>query len=64
MLQKPNINKLVFSNSPVMKELIESNKCVQCEKEIKKSDFKDRLAKKEYSISGLCQSCQDKIFNI
>jgi len=24
--------------------------------------FKDRLSEKEYSISGLCQRCQDKVF--
>jgi hypothetical protein len=24
--------------------------------------FRDELSRKEYSISGLCQSCQDRIF--
>ena len=24
--------------------------------------FKDELSKREYSISGLCQKCQDSIF--
>lgn len=27
------------------------------------SKFRDELSKKEYSISGLCQSCQDKVFS-
>ena len=26
------------------------------------TDFKDALSRKEFSISGLCQKCQDKIF--
>jgi len=26
-------------------------------------DFKEELSKKEYSISGLCQKCQDKIWH-
>jgi len=26
------------------------------------SRFKDTLSRKEYSISGLCQTCQDKTF--
>lgn len=24
--------------------------------------FKDELSRKEYRISGICQSCQDKVF--
>lgn len=26
------------------------------------TEFKDARSKKEYTISGLCQTCQDKIF--
>jgi hypothetical protein len=26
------------------------------------SDFKDDLSRKEYSISQMCQACQDKVF--
>ena len=26
------------------------------------TDFKDDLSRKEYSISGMCQTCQDNIF--
>lgn len=25
-------------------------------------EFRDELSRREYSISGLCQKCQDKIF--
>ena len=25
-------------------------------------NFRDGLSKKEYTISGLCQECQDKVF--
>lgn len=28
------------------------------------SDFNDELSAREYEISGLCQSCQDRVFNI
>lgn len=34
--------------------------CVICKGEAKK--FKDELSKKEYSISGMCQNCQDGFF--
>ena len=27
------------------------------------TEFKDSLSWKEYRISGLCQSCQDKVFH-
>jgi len=26
------------------------------------TEFRDELSKKEYTISGLCQECQDKVF--
>jgi len=29
---------------------------------IKEKDFTSKLSKKEYSISGICQECQNKIF--
>lgn len=34
--------------------------CPCCHEPIK--GFKDELSKKEYTISGMCQSCQDKTF--
>ena len=27
-------------------------------------DFRDELSEKEYTISGLCQTCQDGIFGV
>lgn len=40
-----------------------NGKCPMCGKEIDVStEFKDNLSIKEYFISGLCQSCQDKAF--
>lgn len=35
-------------------------KCNFCGKEIE--GFKDELSVKEYKISGLCQECQDAVF--
>ena len=39
---------------------IAGNGCVKCGKTA--TDFRDELSRKEYSISGLCQPCQDSIF--
>lgn len=36
------------------------NGCVACGKPA--TTFRDALSKREYGISGLCQSCQDSIF--
>ena len=39
---------------------IESRMCATCSKPVIK--FKDKLSEKEYTISGMCQACQDSIF--
>lgn len=35
--------------------------CPTCGKTI--GEFKDALSKKEFTISGMCQLCQDGVFN-
>ena len=62
MLIKPDLNKPAFKFNPRWGELIEQGKCPMCGLIIKEEDFKDSLSKKEYSISGQCQKCQDKVF--
>tara|TARA_Y100000310_G_scaffold20311_1_gene19787 strand:+ start:1093 stop:1293 length:201 start_codon:yes stop_codon:yes gene_type:complete len=34
--------------------------CMTCSGEAK--EFKDDLSRKEYTISGMCQTCQDGVF--
>jgi len=36
--------------------------CVTCQGEA--SSFRDAISTKEYTISGMCQSCQDSIFGV
>ena len=37
--------------------------CVSCDTEnIIATSFRDDISRKEYAISGLCQSCQDDVF--
>lgn len=59
---KVNLNKPVKILFPEKVELVKQGKCAFCEKKINMDDFKDELSKKEYGISGLCFSCQDKVF--
>jgi hypothetical protein len=45
-------------------KLIEEGKCPFCAKLIdEKTEFRDEISRQEFKISGLCQACQDKIFN-
>lgn len=43
-------------------EFVAHNFCPRCRKAIDLLKFRDTLSLKEYNISGLCQSCQDDIF--
>tara|TARA_Y100000004_G_scaffold191989_1_gene251756 strand:+ start:243 stop:443 length:201 start_codon:yes stop_codon:yes gene_type:complete len=40
---------------------IMANVCTLCSKPA--TEFKDALSEKEFTISGMCQSCQDSFFN-
>jgi hypothetical protein len=41
-------------------EAIENDVCVDCGNPAK--DFRDKISEREYTISGLCQKCQDRVF--
>ena len=36
--------------------------CMTCNNERIDENFRDELSEKEYSISGMCQECQDNVF--
>jgi len=57
----PGINDMLMSVFGVDRVgSITDDKCVSCKEDATK--FTDALSRKEYGISGLCQSCQDQIF--
>jgi len=62
MLTKPDLNKPAFEIFSDTKKDVEQSLCVFCKTPINEMGFRDELSKKEYSISGLCQKCQDNIF--
>mgnify|MGYP000873737427 CR=1 FL=1 len=41
---------------------IEAGKCVSCGADVTESEFRDEVSLREYTISGLCQKCQDEVF--
>ena len=58
----PDLNKPAFRLFPELADRIMCGKCVTCDNDIRHSDFKDDVSKKEYGISGLCQGCQNEVF--
>lgn len=58
-------------NKDIMKQMgfgehvkkVEAGKCPMCGKPIDMNTFKDDLSLKEFRISGMCQACQDDIFD-
>lgn len=44
------------------KGAVAEGSCTTCKGEA--TSFKDEISRKEYTISGMCQSCQDSIFDI
>lgn len=58
------IDRLIQAINPEHRDRrssIEQDICVWCGNSA--VEFTDELSRKEYSISGLCQKCQDKMFN-
>lgn len=54
-----NITKLIYGRTRTGS--IQSDICVSCGKPA--TEFRDAISAKEYTISGLCQSCQDSVFS-
>ena len=42
---------------------VERGVCPLCKCKVYKNEFRDAISRKEFEISGLCQSCQDDIFD-
>lgn len=41
---------------------ISADTCAACRKPV--TGFRDRLSRKEFTISGMCQTCQDSVFGV
>ena len=62
-LKKPDTKKPFFALCPELAERVENGMCVNCQGDILSKDFTSKLSRKEYSISGLCQECQEIAFS-
>jgi hypothetical protein len=60
-LSRPNLSRPAFIMPSVCK-LVTAGKCTSCKADVCLRDFKQEIARKEYSISGICAKCQATIF--
>jgi hypothetical protein len=59
------MNKEIMKSAGFEREvkLVEKGgKCPFCKSYIDVSQFRDKLSRKEFGISGMCQACQDEFF--
>ena len=61
-MKMPDLEKPIFQISPHAKKCVENLICPFCEEKIDENHFSSEISKKEYSISGICQNCQNEIF--
>ena len=52
-----DLTKKIFNKSRT--ETIKTNQCMTCNKPA--TGFRDDISRKEYTISGMCQDCQDEL---
>lgn len=43
-------------------ESVEANRCISCNNPAPEESFRDAISLKEFTISSLCQTCQDGVF--
>jgi len=59
------LSEIVFNGKDRV-TCIKEGTCITCDdaKGIKATSFRDDISRKEYSISAMCQSCQDDVFGV
>ena len=58
----PDLSKPFFQINPDKADRVLCSLCIACDNTIFHGSFRNSKSLKEYSISGFCQECQDKIF--
>ena len=59
------LSEIIFNGKDHV-TVIKEGKCLTCDEahDLIASSFRDDISRKEYSISGMCQSCQDDVFGV
>ena len=59
----PDLSKPLFALFPDAADAVIRGERIPCgSTKIRDCDFRDEISKREYSVSGMCQACQDEIF--
>ena len=60
-IKNPSIDKVLTQMMGKNRlDTVRENLCMTCDGYA--TEFKDEISKKEYTISGMCQTCQDRVF--
>ena len=65
--KSPEVEDIIRRSNPAgrdRRESISANICVWCGVPISVAGFRDELSRREYTISGFCQECQDDAFGV
>jgi hypothetical protein len=63
--KSPEIDNFITSVTGVdRRSAIKDNICALCNHQVDEESFRDPLSLKEFTISGMCQSCQDDVFGV
>ena len=57
------MDEILRSLFPVEEAARDNGACPFCGTPVNMGAFRDELSRREYQISGLCQTCQDETFN-
>ena len=61
-LRMPDLGKPYFLFDQEARDLVLQGRCPLCKEPISVDEFKDACSVREFSISGMCQKCQDHTF--
>ena len=59
------LSEIIFNGKDRV-TVIKEGKCLTCDEAqgLIATSFRDDVSRKEYAISGMCQSCQDDVFGV
>ena len=61
----PDLSRPAFSIFPEAADRVMAGECVTCRSlHIRNLDFRDDLSRQDYSITGMCQKCQDSVYGV
>ena len=59
----PKIQAFILKTVPDAEGLITSKRCAVCSSPDPTKALKDEISRQEFEISGMCQKCQDRVFD-